>query len=109
MDQGDIYLVDLDPTCGHEQGGRRPVLVVSLASFNRVTGLPVVLPITTKGNFARARGFAVPLGGQGTRTQGVIRCDQPRTLDLAARNAKKLESVPQDILDDVLARLAVIF
>lgn len=109
MERGDIYLVSLDPTSGHEQQGTRPVLVVSPASFNRLTNTPVVLPITSGGNFARTAGFAVSLMGIGTNTTGVVRCDQPRALDLRARNARKLESVPASIMDDVLAKLAVIF
>jgi mRNA-degrading endonuclease toxin of MazEF toxin-antitoxin module len=47
MERGDIYLVSLDPTRGHEQQGRRPVLVVSPDAFNRLTKVPVVVPITT--------------------------------------------------------------
>ena len=109
MERGDIWLVSLDPTAGHEQRGTRPVLVVSSAPFNRVTGTPVVLPITTGGGFARRRGFAVSLENAGTRTAGVIRCDQPRALDLAARNGRHLEAVPEPVVEDVLARLAAIF
>jgi mRNA-degrading endonuclease toxin of MazEF toxin-antitoxin module len=107
--RGDIYLVSLDPTAGHEQQGTRPVLVVSPDAFNDAVGVPVVVPITTGGAFARTRGFAVSLIGAGTRTTGVIRCDQVRSLDLAARHGRRLESVPQEILDDVLAKLAVLF
>jgi mRNA-degrading endonuclease toxin of MazEF toxin-antitoxin module len=107
--RGDIYLVSLDPTLGHEQQGTRPVLVVSPDRFNTVTRVPIVVPITSGGAFARTAGFAVSLTGAGTRTTGVVRCDQPRPLDLAARNGRKLESVPQHILEDVLARLATIF
>lgn len=109
MERGDIYLVSLDPTSGHEQQGTRPVLVVSPSAFNRLTRTPVVLPITSGGGFARTAGFAVSLTGVGTKTAGVIRCDQPRALDLASRNARKLESVPQAIVDEVLAKLAPIF
>ncbi len=109
MERGDIYLVSLDPAAGHEQQGRRPVLVVSATAFNRLTKVPVVLPITTKGNFARTAGFAVPLDGAGTKTSGVVRCDQPRAMDLAARHGRRLESVPPAVLDEVLARLAAIF
>ena len=109
MERGDIYLVSLDPTSGHEQQGTRPVLIVSPASFNRLTKTPVVLPITSAGNFARTAGFAVSLMGAGTKTTGVVRCDQPRALDLASRNARKLESVPSAIMDEVLAKLAPIF
>ena len=108
MDRGDIYRVALDPTSGHEQQGTRPVLIVSPLAFNRLTRTPIVLPITSGGNFARTAGFAVSLMEAGTRTTGVIRCDQPRTLDIASRNGCKLESVPEAIVDEVLARLAAI-
>ena len=108
MKRGAIWLVSLDPAAGHEQQGTRPVLIVSPAPFNELTGTPVVLPITTGGGFARRRGFAVSLEGAGTRTTGVIRCDQPRVLDLSARKGELLETVPEDLIDDVLARLAAI-
>ena len=109
MKRGEIWLVGLDPAEGHEQKGRRPVLIVSPEAFNRVTRVPVVLPITSRENFARTAGFAAALAGSGTKTTGVIRCDQPRALDLGARKGKKLESVPEAIMDDVLAKLAPIF
>ncbi len=108
MERGDIYVVSLDPTAGHEQQGRRPVLVISPEAFNRVTHVPVVLPITTGGAFARTAGFAVPLTGAGTQTTGVVRCDQPRALDLQARGGRRIERAPQFIIDEVLARLAPI-
>jgi len=107
--RGDIYLVSLDPTMGHEQQGTRPVLVVSPDRFNALTRVPIVVPITSGGAFARNAGFAVSLNGAGTRTSGIIRCDQPRPLDLAARSGRKLERIPGYILDDVLARLATLF
>jgi len=109
MERGDIYWVSLDPTAGHEQRGHRPVLVVSPTAFNRLTKTPVVVPITTGGSFARTAGFAVPLEGAGTKTAGIIRCDQPRALDLNARNAQKKESVPPAIMNEVLAKIAPIF
>jgi mRNA-degrading endonuclease toxin of MazEF toxin-antitoxin module len=108
MKRGEIWMVALDPTAGHEQRGRRPVLIVSPTTFNRVTQVPVVVPITTKGSFARTAGFAVPLDA-GTRTKGIIRCDQPRALDLSARRAERVESIPESILSEVLARLIPIF
>ena len=109
MKRGEVWLVGLDPTQGHEQKGRRPVLIVSPEAFNRVTKVPVVLPITSGGDFARTAGFAVTLEGAGTKTTGIVRCDQPRALDLSARSGKKLESAPDAIMDEVLAKLATIF
>jgi mRNA interferase ChpB len=105
--RGDIYLVSLDPTAGREQQGFRPVLVISPAEFNAATKLPVVLPITTGGEFARRIGFAVPIAG--IKTTGVVRCDQPRVLDLHARKGRKVESMPQAIMDEVMAKVITLF
>ena len=107
MKRGDIYLVALDPTLGREQQGLRPVLIISPTKFNEATKLPVVLPSTSGGEFARRIGFAVPLSG--TQTTGVVRCDQPRVLDLAARAGKKVDALPEQLLDEVLARVATLF
>ena len=109
MERGDIYLVSLDPSSGHEQQGKRPVLVVTPATFNSVTQVPVVLPITRGGGFARTQGFAVTLEGAGLKTTGIVRCDQPRALDLRARGGRRLERVPKPVIDDVLAKLSTLF
>jgi mRNA interferase ChpB len=100
MNRGDIYMVSLDPTLGHEQSGQRPVLVVSPTKFNEATKLPVVLPITSGGEFARRLGFAVPLSG--TKTTGIV-------LDLQARGGRKVDTLPPEILDEVLARVVTLF
>jgi mRNA interferase ChpB len=100
-------MVSLEPTRGREQRGHRPVLIVSPDAFNAVTRLPVVLPITNGGEFARRIRFAVPLSG--TKTTGVVRCDQPRVLDLQERGGRMVETVSEDIMFDVLARVATLF
>jgi len=107
--RGDIWLVSLNPTAGHEQQGTRPVIIVSPDEFNRVIGVPVVVPVTSGGTFARTRGFAVSLQGVGTATTGIIHCDQLRSVDLAARKGRFLEAVPQAIIDEVLMKLEPIF
>lgn len=107
MKRGEIWRVTLDPTQGHEQSGHRPVLIISPTAFNRATRLPVVLPITQGGEFARKIGFAVPLTG--CKTVGVVRCDQPRVLDLAAHGGRRFEALSAPFLDEVLARVAPIF
>ena len=109
MKRCEVWIVSLDPTAGHEQRGTRPVLSVSPAAFNELTGTPIVLPITTGGNSARRRGFAVSLDDAGTRTTGVIRCDQPRAIDVGAREGRHVDTVPEHIMDEVLARLSAIF
>jgi mRNA interferase ChpB len=104
-ERGQIYHVNLDPTAGHEQRGFRPVLVVTQKLFN-TSGTPIVCPITHGGSHARNQGFAVEL--HGTKTDGVVLCHQLRAVDLQARNARYIETAPQDILDEIMARIAAI-
>lgn len=47
--RGQVWLLDLNPTRGHEQAGTRPGLVVSVDPFNQTPlGLVVVVPVTSK-------------------------------------------------------------
>ncbi|MGP5327799.1 type II toxin-antitoxin system PemK/MazF family toxin [Vreelandella titanicae] len=108
MRRGDIYLVSLNPTRGHEQQGTRPVLIVSPDAFNMAMGTPLIAPISTGGGFARSRGFTVSLEGTGTTTTGVVLCSQLRTLDIEERQGRFLERVPQEVIDDVLAKLSLL-
>lgn len=107
MHRGDIYHVDLNPVQGREQAGSRFVIVVSRIEFN-VLGTPLVCPITQGGNFARHTGFTVPLNGAGTRTGGVVLCNQARVLDLKARHARFVERAPAFIVDEVLSKLSAL-
>lgn len=108
FDRGDIVRVNLNPAIGHEQQGDfRPALVLSPAAFNSM-GVALVTPITQGGNFARFAGFAVPLSGSGTETQGVALVNMIRTLDLEARGARKIERAPIEVINDALARLQTI-
>jgi mRNA interferase ChpB len=107
--RGDIVRVNLDPTVGREQqGAGRPALVLTPAAFN-ASGLAVIVPISQGGDFARHAGFAVTLSGAGTQTQGVILCNQIRTVDLEARSAKHVETVPDVVVLDALARVQTLF
>lgn len=105
--RGEIWNINLNPTAGKEQQGARPVLVASDKEFNR-TGLMLVCPITQGGNHARFAGFAVSLMNTGTKTQGVVMCNQSRTVDYGARGAVFVENAPEYVTDDVLARIQAI-
>ena len=109
MERGDVYFVSLDPTAGHEQRGRRPVLIVSSGAFNRLTGVPIILPIVTVATLPRSAGFAVSLIGAGTQITEVVRCDQPRALDVRARRGRRVERLPEHVVAEVLTRVVPIF
>ena len=78
--------------------------MLSPSAFNRF-GLTLGCPVTQGGGFAREHGFAVSLSGTAGRTQGVALCHQLRVLDYRERGAEWVESLPKDIVDDVLARV----
>jgi mRNA interferase ChpB len=107
FDRGDVVSVPLDPAMGHEQRGTRPALVLTTKEFNKL-GDVLVAPISQGGDFARHAGFAVSLTGTGCRTQGVALVNKVRMLDLAARKTRKLERVPQEVIDDALGRLGAL-
>ena len=103
FDRGDVVNVPLDPAMGHEQKGTRPALVLTSKAFNQL-GDALVAPIT-QGDFSRYAGFAVSLTGSGCKTQGVALINKIRMLDLTARKARKIECVPQVVMDDATGRL----
>lgn len=108
FDRGDIVRACLNPVAGHEtQGDMRPCLVLSPRAFNNL-GVVMVAPITQGGDYARFKGFAVPLMGSGTATQGVVLASGIKSLDLVARGGRKVETAPSAIVDEVLAKLDAI-
>jgi len=100
--RGDILELSLDPTHGREIRGARPVLVLSADAFNKASGLLLVAPITQGGAALRETGFSVTLMGSGTRTQGVVLCDQTRTIDARARTFKHIEKAASRIVQEAL-------
>lgn len=110
MRQGEIWHLDLEPAKGREQQGKRYVLIVSGNKFNKLTGMPVICPITIVGNASRYKGFAVNLQGGGTGVTGVVQCEQPRIVDVLKRGGKPTgEKVTDAIMDEVLAITAAIY
>ncbi len=104
-ERGDILSLNLDPTFGTEQQGRRPVLALSPWAFNLRSGLVLVCPITQGGQFARENRCAVPLTAGDTKTQGIILCHQLRTIDYRAkpRDVRCVERAPEQIVQEALA------
>jgi mRNA interferase MazF len=99
-----IVIVDLDPTVGHEQQGRRRALVVSYEPFHR-SGLVTICPITTRP--AKYPGeVPIPAGHAGQTRDGVILAHQLRTTDLRRVTAFEVGGTRQ-YLTDVAIRRAV--
>lgn len=99
--KGDFIAVTFDPQAGHEQRGRRPVLVVSNTLFNKHTGLCIVCPITST---QRAYPFHVAIP-EGHGVSGYVMVEQVKSLDFHARRAERIARAPAQVLDEALSLL----
>jgi mRNA interferase MazF len=85
--RGEIYWAELKPRSGSEQHGRRPVVIVSHDSFNRVPGWRTVIVVPVSTSAAQLRrgptGIDLPAGSGGLARQSVALCHQVTTLDRA--------------------------
>lgn len=99
----DVYLVNLDPTVGHEIKKSRPCLVISPDEMNRYISTVIVAPMTTKGRDYPTR---VPSTFQGKDGQVVI--DQIRTID-KIRLIKRLGKIDSQTQADVFSVLSDLF
>ena len=104
MKQGDIIYIDFDPALGREQAGRRPALVISQTLYNDKRNLLWVCPISSTVKPLR---FLIELDDR-TKTQGAVIAEQVRTIDLLVRNCHFVESLPKDLLENVLDAVSVI-
>lgn len=106
--RGDIVRLEFDPASGREMKGPHFGLVLSGKAFNE-HGLAMICPISQgPATAARTYGTVVTLMGAGTVTQGAVHCHQLKSLDWRARDVRLKETVPQSIIDDVLARVEAI-
>jgi mRNA interferase MazF len=105
--RGEIWMIDLDPTRGHEQAGTRPALVVSDDVFNSgPAGLVIVLPITSKARGVRSHVAVGPPEG-GLRKPSFIKCEDVRSVAVE-RLGKRLGAVSHATMNAVAMRLRIL-
>jgi mRNA interferase MazF len=100
-DRGDVIWLDFTPNSGHEQGGRRPALIVSPAGYNRKTGLALVFPITSH---VKGYPFETRLPA-GLPVFGVVLSDHIKNLDWKSRRATFICRADVRVLNEALAKL----
>ncbi|ANV83646.1 mRNA-degrading endonuclease [Picosynechococcus sp. PCC 7003] len=99
--RGDLIFLDFNPTKGHEQSGHRPAFVISPQTYNAKTSLALLIPITKQ---RKGYPFEVPLSPN-LQIQGVILVDQIKCLDWQVRQVRFVETAPQNIVEEVQAKL----
>lgn len=96
--QGDIIFLDFNPTIGHKQKGKRTALVLSNREFNFYTNMALVCPITSN---TKEFPLHVMLSSE-QKIKGVVMCEQIKTVDYVARNAKFIEKIEKTKYDEIL-------
>jgi mRNA interferase MazF len=92
--RGDLVWLDFDPILGHEQGGRRPALVLSSRVYNKI-GLALICPITSQ---VKGYPFEVFISVKVSRA---ILCDHVRNLDWTQRHVEFIQTVPEPLMNKV--------
>jgi mRNA interferase MazF len=102
--RGDVVWINLDPQAGHEQLGRRPVVVLWPEAYNRKVGLAIFCPVT---NQIKGYPFEV-LIPTGLPVTGAVLSDQVKSLDWRARNVERICAVPDRTVTEVFQKLGAL-
>jgi len=100
-ERGDIVWLEFNPQAGYEQAGHRPALVLSPKVYNKKVKLALFCPITSH---VKGYPFEVVLPKK-NKVSGAILSDQIKSMDWQVRKAQKITSAPQDVLEEVLAKI----
>lgn len=98
-DEGDIVWLHFDPQAGHEQAGHRPALVLSPASYNKIRGMMICCPMSSR---IKRYVFEVVIS---TNPPSVVLADQLKSLDWRARNATLKGRIDASALAEVKAKI----
>lgn len=102
-DSGDLVWLHFDPQAGREQGKRRPALVLTDQAYNRVSGLVVVCPLTSK---RKPYPFSLPITVD--RVEGAVLVDHIKSMDWRARKVTFHSKADPALLNKVRAYIGVL-
>ncbi len=99
IQRGELYIADLDPVVGSEQGGLRPVLIIQNNTGNRYSPTVIILAVTSQLQKARLPTHVlIPAAGHGLQKDSVILAEQIRTLDKRRLREKIGQLRPEHML-----------
>ncbi|MGH7389272.1 MAG: endoribonuclease MazF [Candidatus Rokuibacteriota bacterium] len=99
--RGDLIWLRFNPQAGHEQAGHRPAVVISPGLYNRRVGLALCCPVTS-----RVKGYPFEvLLPPGLGVEGAILSDQIKSLDWRVRTARRIGSLPAEVLQDTVGKI----
>jgi mRNA interferase MazF len=102
--RGDVVWITLNPHAGHERGGRRPAVVLSLESYNARVGLALFCPLT---NVIKGYPWEVLIPA-GLPVSGAVLSDQARSLDWRSRRVEPICALPDAQVAEILGKLGAL-
>ena len=102
--QGDIIRINLNPNQGHEQQGYRPYICLSNKIISDIANIAVFAPISSTG-----RNYPLYIKLKDTKTTGSVLLDQIVTVDYNARSFEFVESVPDNVIAELLVKVVLVF
>jgi len=103
--RGDIVWTNFDSATGHEQKGKKPALILSPVKFNKVFGLALAAPITSR---MRGHAFEIDLNDPDIKVKGVVLCQQIKMIDFKERGVLFAANAPGEVLNEVLGKARAI-
>jgi mRNA interferase MazF len=100
-ERGDLIWLEFNPQAGHEQAGRRPAVVLSPAAYNSRSSLAIVCPVPRQ---RKGYPFETQLP-EGLPISGVALADHARSLDWKARKAEHICRMPNELVQEIAAKL----
>ena len=98
--RGDIVSISFDPQMGREIQKTRPALVISTNEYNLENNLALFLPIT-----CQIKGHRYERRINSERVKGVVLLNQARSMDWRARKTKKIISLDEEQVAEILSSL----
>ncbi|MEF9938270.1 type II toxin-antitoxin system PemK/MazF family toxin [Carnobacterium sp.] len=104
LSQGDLIYIDLNPTKGHEQQGKRPCIVLTQSNkfINYMLG---VAPITSK---TKAFPLHVPLP-DGLKIKGEVLLEHHRMIDIELRGFSFVETAPKEVIEECITKIKLLY
>ena len=102
--RGEIYIADLDPVVGSEQGGERPVLIIQNNQGNKHSPTVIVLAITSRFHKKRHLPTHVPIESGDLSKDSIALAEQVRTIDKSRliHYVGRASRETMDFVDDAL-------
>jgi len=100
LNRGDIYLINLDPVKGYEQGKTRPCLIIQNDIGNKYSPTTIISSLTSKGDESYPFLVKVDKGVANLPKESYIQLNQIRTIS-KEKIISKIGSLPKDIMKNV--------